>query len=635
MSSASMWESRRAEAVSRHHACDLPGAERAYLALLADRPDAADILELLGILKGQQGDPERALELIRRAIALKGEVPRYHLNLATTLLDLNRLEDAAASFRRAHELEPESVPALASLAETLQRAGKHQEALACYDKLLQFDADNAVLQTNRGVSLAELGQLEASLEAHAAAVDVDPEFAEGWCNLGCALGSMARHGEALEAFERALILNPSLVEAQQGNADALRNCGRHEEAIVSYRRLIGMQPNFLPALINLGHALHEIGQFDAAEGYYRKALVLNPANAGVWMALAEQHRFEPDDRDLSQLRVLVKGNDFEPVARSQICFALAKACEDIGEFDEAFELLREGNRLKRASFRYDVFTDEARMADIRRIATRKLVTGLAAGGNASSRPIFIIGMPRSGTTLVEQIISSHPDVHGAGEIGEFQRLVLEELPRYPSGLASLEPQRIARLAARYLQALERLNSSAPRVTDKLPGNFLYTGLLHACFPSATIIHCVRDPRDTAVSCFRKLFAGSQYFAYDLEEIGRYYRAYEGLMMHWREVLPGRVHRFSYEELIAAPQVQIEVLLAHCGLPWSRKCFEFRCNLRPVRTASAVDVRRPLYNSSIGASKRYAEHVRPLLTILGDSGAGVSNKPQARLQNSDT
>ena len=250
-----------------------------------------------------------------------------------------------------------------------------------------------------------------------------------------------------------------------------------------------------------------------------------------------------------------------------------------------------------------------------------MVKRIDGHGVATERPIFIVGMPRSGTSLLEQILASHRDVFGAGELLDFQRLALELVKgQYPEGIVSISPRKIAALATRYVDVLNERNASAPRVTDKLPANFLYIGLIYAAFPQARVIHCVRDPLDTCLSCYRKAFASAHGFAYDLRELGRYYRAYAGLMAHWQRLFPERMFELRYEAVIREPESTIRRLIQYCGLDWDEACMRFYETERPVQTASAAQVRRPLYTDSIGAWRRYADHLQPLRTALAAAPA---------------
>jgi hypothetical protein len=312
--------------------------------------------------------------------------------------------------------------------------------------------------------------------------------------------------------------------------------------------------------------------------------------------------------------------------RLQLDFALAKAHADLKNHGRSFEHLLRGAAAKRATIRYDEAEAFALFDRIEQAFTRELIAEKSGSGDPTPMPIFVIGMPRSGTTLVEQILASHPVVHGAGELQAFNDVVLEV--RGPDGLPVAYPQFVPALDAAALKAIGRRyemlvrklvgtkGAGSERVTDKMPSNYYFAGLIHLALPNAKIIHTVRDPVDTCVSCFSKLFSAEQNHTYDLAELGRYYRRYEKLMAHWRRVLPeGRMLDVRYEDVVADLEGQVRRIIAYCGLPWDDRCLSFHATDRPVRTASATQVRQPIYTSAVGRWKAYEPYLGPLLKEL--------------------
>lgn len=304
---------------------------------------------------------------------------------------------------------------------------------------------------------------------------------------------------------------------------------------------------------------------------------------------------------------------------------MAKAYDDLGRYDEAFACMREGNALKRERIAYDETRTLESFDRICSTFDRKLLA--KADGFSSSLPVFVVGMPRSGTTLIEQILASHPGVHGAGELADFNWLV-DQLPgiggnifRYPEDAATLSADQLAALGKAYAERQRQRAPGAARVTDKMPANFLFLGLIHLALPEAHIVHVLRDPRDTCLSCYSKLFTAEQNFSYELGELGRYYRKYAELMAHWRDVLPpGRMLEIRYEDVIADLETSARQIVDHCGLDWHPNCIAFHEAKRPVRTASASQVRRPIYRSSEGRWRAYQDHLGPLFAALDDHAA---------------
>jgi Sulfotransferase family len=315
-------------------------------------------------------------------------------------------------------------------------------------------------------------------------------------------------------------------------------------------------------------------------------------------------------------------------AREQIelRFALAKAYDDTGRPDDAFRQLLAGNALKRRQIAYDEAATLTEIDRIQAIFTPKLMQSLQGEGDPSSVPIFIVGMPRSGTTLIEQILASHPHVFGAGELPNLSLSVADLRPAmgcaFPDAMERMSGDDLRQLGSRYVSDIVRLAPNAAHITNKMPANFLFAGLIHLTLPNARIIHAVRDPLDTCVSCFSKLFASGQPQTYDLEELGRYYWRYQALMKHWHRVLPpGRILDVRYEDVVADLEGQARRIVSHCGLEWDPNCLAFHETTRPVRTASATQVRRPLYRSAVGRAQSYEPFLRPLTRQLSGPSAG--------------
>jgi Sulfotransferase family len=382
--------------------------------------------------------------------------------------------------------------------------------------------------------------------------------------------------------------------------------------------------------------LKELGKLEAAREAYLSALELDPKVTGVYVNLADSKKFVAGDPHLAAMEAIAAQTEgLSKTDRLQLDFALGKAYADVKDHRRSFEHLLRGAAGKRAMIDYDERSAFALFDDIERAFTAELIQAKSGGGDPSRMPIFVLGMPRSGTTLVEQILASHPQVHGAGELKTMNDVVLtvrgpdgNTIP-YPTFVPSLDGAALAAVGARYLALVRKLaphgerspaaghSPGVGRVTDKMPSNYYFAGLIHLALPNAKIIHTIRDPVDTCISCFSKLFTAEQNHTYDLAELGRYYRRYQRLMAHWHDVLPqGRILDVRYEEVVADLEGQARRIIDHCGLPWDDRCLSFHETDRPVRTASATQVRQPIYKSAIGRWRVYEEFLAPLLTELG-------------------
>jgi Sulfotransferase family len=346
-----------------------------------------------------------------------------------------------------------------------------------------------------------------------------------------------------------------------------------------------------------------------------------PHAPGILFSQTDLKRFEPGDPLIAQMQALLQREGLSVADRTTLHFGLGKAYLDLGDSAEAFRHYNEGNRLKRATFAYDADENDRWMAEIARVFSPALMTAKADMGARSGMPIFVVGMPRSGTTLVEQILASHAMVHGAGELRKLQ--ALGDYADFPAGFRALPPDRLKAMGEAYLAYVAPMAAGRRHVVDKMPANFALAGMIRLILPDARIIHCRRDPVDTCLSCYTKLFAGQQDFAYNLTELGRFHRAYQGLVAHWREILPAsHFLEVDYEDVVADVAAQARRMLDFLGLPWDESVLRFHETERPVRTASSNQVRQPIYRSSAGRWRKHAAELEPLLAALNVSAASA-------------
>jgi tetratricopeptide (TPR) repeat protein len=533
------------------------------------------------------------------ALQLRDDYPEPHSNLAHLCSDLGAYDRAAYHARRAIGLAPRFVDAHLNLSRVETARGAHAAALAVLDQLLEFASAHPAALAARALALQQLDRLEDGLDCARRAVAASPGSAEALYALGQLSHAIGDTEMARDAYGKAAALPGPLAETAAGS-----------EALL----------------------LMELGEASAAAEAFEKGLTTWPRSAVLWFNRADLKRFSgPTDPDIAAMRALLQTGAQESAHdRMLLHFALGNACLQVGASDEAFLHLHEGNRMKRAGIQYDAAATTRWMA---RIATEFDAASLgrlgALRGNGGDTdgiapgiaPVFIIGVPRSGTSLVEQILASHPAVFGAGEL-QFLAGMLQSLGEYPSFAGKLTGADLHRIGAGYMAQLARrtggrLSGTHGYVTDKMPANFLYAGLIHLCFPQAKIIHCRRDALDTCLSCYSKLFTREQLFTYDQAELGRFHLDYQLLMAHWRSVLP-RTHflEVDYEDVVADLDGQARRMLGFLGLPWSESCTEFYRTPRRVRTASVNQVRQPIYSGSVGAGSRHAAHLGPLLAALG-------------------
>jgi tetratricopeptide (TPR) repeat protein len=499
----------------------------------------------------------------------------------------------------------------------LQAQGKLDEAAACQERALALKPEFAEGCSNLGNVRYAQGRLTEAVACYERALALQPDYADAHNNLGTAFLAQDRIDQAVAHYERALALKTGYASAHNNLGNALMRQGKIDEARAHYERALVLKPDYANAHNNLANLLKEQGKFDDAMAHYGQAIAIQPDYAEAHLNRAEVKSFQPGDADLAMLEALASSDDLPPDRALYLHFALAKALDDVKDYRRAFGHLRQGNALKRERIDYQEGPALELFGRIRAVFDRTLFDRFQGAGDPSSVPVFVLGMPRSGSTLIEQIMAGHPQIHAAGELTVLEKM---ELPG-PESVPALDAAAFRRLGQIYLSQLPQVAGGKVRIIDKLPGNFLRIGLIRLMLPNARIIHTMRNPVDTCLSCYSKLFNNGLPFTYDLAELGRYYRAYSDLMTHWRSVLPpGATLDVTYEDVVDDLEGQARRLIDFCGLPWDQRCIHFHRSARPVRTASAVQVRQPLFRDSIQRWRHYEAGLAPLLEELARGGA---------------
>ena len=585
-------ELKIAQAVDRQSKGDYAKAKQLLDEVLGTLPRHADALHLLGILAQQTGDGNHALELMRQSIAIAPTNPIFHQNLGNLQTQLGDLLSAAQSYQRSLELDPRNIQCWIQLGDLLDRRAEYAHAEQCY--------------------------------VHALKLDMRDD--DNWMRLARCLRHQDRLDEAISVYLDRLKQSPTNVRLLLDTGTALMKRGNLDQSAKAFREALRLDPASAEAQYNLGVVHAEQGDFEGAKQAYADALRLDPASTQPYPNLAAITRFKGGEPLIGEMESRLGGGVAPDI---NLHFALGKAYDDAGDHDASFAHYLKGNALARRHISYSTESQWEFSRSVMRHFDRNTVARLAQDGSDSKVPLFIVGMPRSGTSLVEQILASHPQVYGAGELTLLQRELMSALGAASlKDLVHLDTARFASMpatqrqavAAKTLSAMQRLAPDAQRITDKMPQNFLLLGLLHAFYPAAKIVHCRRDPLDTCISCFTVLFGEGQEFAYELAELGEYYGMYATLMKHWEQVLPaGSLLTVDYEEVVTDVRKTAELLLRHCELPWDEACVSFHENKRPVQTASVYQVRQPLYRSSVGRWRRFEKHLRPLREALERTG----------------
>jgi len=611
-------------------ACEAVGnleeAARAYDKGLKLEPDNVAARNNLGNVLRALGACDDARVAFEAVLRRSPDFAEARHNLGLALADAERWEEAVSAYRAALARAPDMVDGYNNLANALLALGCPEEAERVYRQALERAPDYAQVRSNLGNVLTRLHRFEAALAAHARAVELAPGAAQIRQNRALTLIEVQDFAAAEDELREALRLVPDDDGIRLNLANVRKYRGGFEEAEALYRELLARYPQRASSHTDLANLLGDLGRSGEAAEHYRRAIELDPGYPFALYGLAMARRFaDRDDPDLRLLEGVLGRADVgvDALHAAHARYAVAKGLDDIGaDPDEVFDLYTAGAAAKRSTFDYDIAAEEESLVEVARVcAAGRLPTAPAAPG-LSPAPLFIVGMPRSGTTLVEQILASHPEVNAGGERQELMRLTERATERagcdFPTWLERALTEGVDELARGYRRLVGDAVAGAPRyLTDKMPSNYKLLGLMATAFPDARVIHVRRNPVDTCLSCFTHLFAQGQWFSYDLEELGRYYRAYDRLMGHWRQALPGGwMIELEYEELIASPETQTRRLLDHCGLAWAPECLEFHRTSRRVATASSQQVRQPLYRSAIERWRRFEPHLDTLRGALG-------------------
>jgi len=632
-------------AVAHHQAGRLREAETIYRSILSERPDDPNALYLLGVVALQVGRNEEAHDLLNKAIAVSpGNADAHNMcgetcralgrpdeaishyrealrlnpkfagainNLGNVYMELGRYEAAAAEYERAITLAPEFAMSHDNLGLAMKALGRPEEALPHFERALSIAPDYPGAHNNLGNTLRDLDRTDEAIGHYRRAIALDPRFAEAHNNLGTALKASGRLDAAAAEYEKALALRPGFAMAHNNLGLVHDETARPHDAMACYHQAIAIDPDYADARNNLGNVLFQLGRSDEAATEYRKVIAIRPSYAEAYRHLTN---VSPDPEMAAAIREQLERPDLSSEDTMHFHYALARIAEHDREFAEAFRHYRTANRIRRRAIRYDA-DEHARLID-RLIETfsPELRETARDWGSDSELPVFIVGMPRSGTTLVEQIVASHPRVHGAGELPVLANFEME-LAGYPESIRQHGPAVAADWSHRYLAVLRGRPDSAARITDKAPSNFLRIGLIRILFPRARIVHCRRNPLDTCLSNYFHYFVVGNEFSYDLEELGHYYRCYEQLMTHWRETFNAGFLEVDYQDLVRDQEAVSRRLIDFVGLEWDPACLNFHENRRAVKTASSMQVREPIYSRSVDRWRHYEEQLLPLVRLL--------------------
>jgi len=540
---------------------------------------------------------------------------------ALQLHQAGRRQEAEGLYRQVLGQQPNHAAALHFLGLLLHQTGRSEEGLDLIEQSVTLQPGNADFLNNMGTVMRDLGRIAAAVDFFRGAVDIRPDQLAARDNLGSSLKQLGQLDAAEEIYRGTIGRNPFHVRARVGLAETLQEAGRLDESIALFREALSIRPKDAELLYGLGVAMMEKGKLDEAAGLARQAVAIAPNMAKAWLLLTQVKRQTERDKELAGMEAEHAKAPQGSLARMQLSFGLGKVNDDLKDYGRAFDYFAEGNAIRRKVINYDPVRTRDEFEAMKAAFDAAFFEKHRSSGISDDTPVFVVGMPRSGTTLVEQIIASHPQVYGAGELNILKTAVGKQFPMsmpggFPAGIADMPDKAFAEAGQAYLDMLHSRYPGYRHVTDKMPGNFLLVGFLHMMLPKAKIVHCARDAAATCLSIFKVHFRGDSHrYGYDLGELADFHNLYTDIMAHWHKVLPGVVHDVRYEDFVADQEGQTRALIAHLGLPWDDKVLSFHETDRPVRTASAAQVRQPMYQGSVDLWKRYGDRLKPLLDKL--------------------
>lgn len=594
----------------------IPALQRAAQLL----PDDAEVHASLGAALLRAGRGADAIGSLRRALEIRPDDPDLHSNLGNALRSFGQWQEALESYRRAVHLAPGRPELHGNIAYALWHLNRPAEAAESFRRALALKPGQSDLLAGLAMALVALGRSEEALVPVQRALELAPQSPEVLNTFGNVLLDLGRDVEAEGRFREAVAQRPEFVEALGNLAIALRLQGKAEQAIEAASRALQVDPRFAPTLVALADALADHGDFEQAEQRLREALAIDPDSAQACAGLAHLRRMTARDAPwLAQASRIAAHGDLPPRMQIQLQYAIGKYYDDLQQYDDAFGHYRLANELsKRNRSPYEPAQWEREVDRLIREQDRDWMRRSATRGLQSTRPVFVVGMPRSGTSLIEQILATHPAVFGAGEL-PFWDLAAARIGA--SGSRQVDAE-IGQLGGAYLEQLETLSAEAARVVDKAPDNFRHLGLIHAALPQARIIHVRRQPLDNCLSIYFQDFRTAHAYSTDLGNLAHYYRHYRRLMQHWRSLLPASaLLEISYESLIGDQEAETRKLLDFLDLRWEPRCLEFQKTRRNVATASRWQVRQRISAASVGRWRHYERYLDVLLPLLEleDSG----------------
>jgi len=591
----------------------LADAESGARKLLISHPNHGMLWKILSVVLVRQH--KDALAALQHAARLLPNDAEAHSNLGTNLHDRGEWVEAVLSLRRALHLRPDNVDAYRNLGNVLLALGDYAGASECYQRVLTLSPLDVDALNSLGTVVRSIGRRREAIPLYQRAIEIDPHRVDSHWNLGTVLFELRRIDEAMAHYLHVLTLNPNYAPAHLSMGLALRQKRRPKDALISCKAALRIDPDYVEALSLFGELQADSGHFDEANVLFQRAIAIKPDFSFAYFSIATHRKMTKQDVPWCHAVNSLLAAPLSLSNEIHLRYALGKYSDDIQDYDSAFENYRLANDLTQ---RYGLSFDPQKLTKTidhtLQSFNREFINRQPANASGSEIPVFVVGMPRSGTSLIEQILASHPSVFGAGELPYWENAL--RLYREAEVNGGIDSEFLRRVAIDYINLLTTSSGQALRVVDKMPANFLYAGLIHSIFPQARIIHIQRHPIDTCLSIYFQNFFGMGPYSNTLEDLAHYYTEYIRITDHWRSILPASNWLdVPYEELITEQETWSRRMVEFMGLPWDARCLDFHRTQRVVITASKWQVRQKVHSSSIGRWRHYEQYVGPLLRLV--------------------
>ena len=603
---------------SLHDLGQLETAVQSYQKAIEIDASYAEAYNNLGNVYQELKQVDSAVNSYKMALEIKPDYVAAQYSLGNTFMELGQLEEAVKSYKAALKLKPDFVEAINNLGITFFKLYQLDDAIRSYERAIALDPDFADAHNNIGIVFSELGQLDEAIMSYKAAITLQFDYAEAHYNLGLIFHDLKRLDEATQSYKTAIAFQSNYADAHYNLGILYHDVGQLKMAIDSIKMAIKINPENADTHKYLGNTFQSNGQIDEAIKCYEKALSINPFYADAHRNLSTIKNYIHDDDQINLMQDLLLNGNLSQSDLVHINFALAKANEDLGKKDDLFKSLNEGNRLRKEELNYSLNKDLDEHSNLKRLININLSNSKESVKFKSSkiRPIFIVGMPRSGTSLVEQILSSHQKIHGAGELSTLNNLIVPIINDCILKDKKVIEDSYLSVRNEYLSYISRLNVSETIITDKMPTNFRYIGFILKAFPEAKIIHLNRDSRAICWSIYKSYFPGEGLgWAFNMKDLAGYYNSYIDLMTFWHQLFPRKIYDICYEDLTTNQEEETRKLLKYCELEWDDNCLNFHNNKRAVKTTSSLQVRKKMYQGSSEVWKKYESYLQPLIKVL--------------------